>query len=78
MRAISLYCDLVGNAVLTGLEAEMVASEADLGEAEIAPVELGIGETAETVVDESGNEEDKQSVVNEVNAENPNDASSLS
>ena len=77
MRAISLYCDLVGNAVLTGLEAEMVASGADLGEAEIAPVELGIEEIAETVVDESGKEEGKQSVVNEVNAsESSNEASS--
>ena len=75
MRAISLYCDLVGNAVLTGLEAEMVASGADLGEAEIAPVELGIEEIAETVVDESGKEEGKQSVVNEVNAsESSNEA----
>tara|TARA_X000000950_G_scaffold284071_1_gene386402 strand:+ start:1188 stop:2204 length:1017 start_codon:yes stop_codon:yes gene_type:complete len=77
MRAISLYCDLVGNAVFTGLEAEMVASGADLGEAEIAPVELGIEEIAETVVDESGKEESKQSVVNEVNAsESSNEASS--
>jgi len=77
MRAISLYCDLVGNAVLTGLEAEMVASGADLGEADIAPVELGIEEIAETVVDESGKEEGKQSVVNEVNAsESSNEASS--
>ena len=77
MRAISLYCDLVGNAVLTGLEAEMVASGADLGEAEIAPVELGIEEIAETVVDESGKEEGKQAVVNEVNAsESSNEASS--
>ena len=77
MRAISLYCDLVGNAVLTGLEAEMVASGADIGEAEEAPVELGIEEIAETVVDENGAEEDKQSLVDQVNAlENPNEASS--
>ena len=77
MRAISLYCDLVGNAVLTGLEAEMVASGADIGEAEVAPVELGIEEIAETVVDENGAEEGKQSLVDQVNAlENPNEASS--
>ena len=77
MRAISLYCDLVGNAGLTGLEAEMVASGADLGEAEDAPVELGIEEIAETVVDESGKKEGKQSVVNEVNAsESSNEGSS--
>ena len=77
MRAISLYCDLVGNAVFTGLEAEMVASGADIGEAEVAPVELGIGETAETIVDETSNEEGKQSTVDQVDAsENPNEASS--
>ena len=77
MRAISLYCDLVGNAVLTGLEAEMVASGADIGEAEEAPVELGIEEIAETVVDENGAEESKQSLVDQVNAlDNPNEASS--
>ena len=75
MRAISLYCDLVGNAVLTGLEAEMVASGADIGEAEVAPVELGIEEIAETVVDENGEEGAKQSVVDQANSqENPKEA----
>ena len=68
MRAITLYCDLVGNAVLTGLEAEMVASGADIGEAEVAPVELGIEEIAETVVDENGEEGAKQSVVHQSNS----------
>ena len=77
MRAISLYCDLVGNAVLTGLEAEMVASGVDIGEAEVAPVELGVEEIAETVVDENGAEEGKQSVVEQVNtSEDPKEASS--
>ena len=77
MRAISLYCDLVGNAVLTGLEAEMVASGVDIGEAEVAPVELGVEEIAETVVDENGVEEGKQSVVEQVNtSEDPKEASS--
>tara|TARA_B100000989_G_scaffold122624_4_gene90619 strand:- start:687 stop:1691 length:1005 start_codon:yes stop_codon:yes gene_type:complete len=77
MRAISLYCDLVGNAVLTGLEAEMVASGADIGEAEVAPVELGIEEIAETVGDENGEEEAKQPQGGEVTAsENPKQASS--
>ena len=77
MRAISLYCDLVGNAVLTGLEAEMVASGADLGEAENAPAELGIEEIAETVVDESSKEEGEKSGVDEAKAsESPNEGSS--
>ena len=42
MRAISLYCDLVGSAVLTGLQAELVASGQDLGDADDIPVELGL------------------------------------
>ena len=77
MRAISLYCDLVGNAVLTGLEAEMVASGADLGEAENAPVEVGIEEIAETVVDESSKEEGEKSGVDEAKASgSPSEGSS--
>jgi small subunit ribosomal protein S2 len=34
MRAISLYCDLVEGAVLTGLQAELVASGEDIGASE--------------------------------------------
>ena len=39
MRAIALYCELVGNSVLTGLQAEMVASGTDIGASEEVPVE---------------------------------------
>ena len=39
MRAIALYCDLVGNAVLTGLQAEMVATGADIGASAELPIE---------------------------------------
>jgi small subunit ribosomal protein S2 len=39
MRAIALYCELVGNSVLTGLQAEMVASGTDIGESEEVPME---------------------------------------
>jgi small subunit ribosomal protein S2 len=39
MRAIAIYCDLVGNAVLTGLQAEMVATGADIGASEELPIE---------------------------------------
>jgi len=39
LRAISLYCDLVADSVLGGIQEEMVASGADLGEAEEAPQE---------------------------------------
>ena len=38
-RAIALYCDLVSDAVLDGLQAEAIATGADVGEAEQAPVE---------------------------------------
>jgi small subunit ribosomal protein S2 len=39
IRAISLYCDLFAEAVLDGIQAEITAGGADLGEAEEAPVE---------------------------------------
>jgi len=39
IRAISLYCELISGAVLDGLEAEMVASGIDIGEAEETVVE---------------------------------------
>ena len=52
MRAITLYCDLVGNAVLTGLQAEMAASGEDIGEAEVIPAEAGLDAAADTEPDE--------------------------
>ncbi|MCW9032648.1 MAG: 30S ribosomal protein S2 [Rhodospirillales bacterium] len=39
LRAINLYCDLISGAVVDGLQAELSASGADLGEQEEAPVE---------------------------------------
>ena len=39
IRAVSLYSELVADAVLDGLEREMVASGVDIGEREAAPVE---------------------------------------
>ena len=39
MRAISLYCDLVADCVLDGLQAEMLSTGVDIGEGEIAPIE---------------------------------------
>ena len=46
LRAISLYCDLIANAVLDGIQAEVMASGGDAGEAEEAPSET-LPETAE-------------------------------
>jgi small subunit ribosomal protein S2 len=39
-RAINLYCDLLVGAVLDGLQAEMVASGADVGAFEAPPEEI--------------------------------------
>jgi small subunit ribosomal protein S2 len=39
-RAINLYCDLMVGAVLDGIQAEMAASGADLGEVETVPEEM--------------------------------------
>jgi small subunit ribosomal protein S2 len=39
MRAIHLYCDLVANSVLDGLQAELAASGVDIGARAEAPVE---------------------------------------
>jgi len=39
MRAIALYCDLVADAVLDGLQAELLSAGVDIGEAVEAPVE---------------------------------------
>ena len=46
LRAIDLYCDLLADAVLEGLQVEVTASGADLGEAEEAPVETALAEEA--------------------------------
>ena len=39
MRAIELYCQLISDAILDGLQQEMITSGADIGAAEEAPVE---------------------------------------
>ena len=39
MRAINLYCGLVSGAVLDGLQAELMATGADIGESEEGPLE---------------------------------------
>ena len=43
IRAISLYCELVTNAVLDGIEREMTAAGQDIGELETAPQEQAAG-----------------------------------
>jgi small subunit ribosomal protein S2 len=39
MRAITLYCTLVADCVLDGLQAELLSTGVDIGEGEMAPVE---------------------------------------
>jgi small subunit ribosomal protein S2 len=39
IRAIALYCDLISDAVLDGIQREVLASGGDVGEGEAAPVE---------------------------------------
>ncbi|SOB90204.1 30S ribosomal protein S2 [Thalassospira xiamenensis] len=46
IRAIQLYCDLFVGAVLDGIQQEMTASGADLGESEEVPVEAAAVEEA--------------------------------
>ena len=45
LRAIELYCDLMARTVLSGIEAEMIASGTDIGEMD-APVEAALEEEA--------------------------------
>jgi small subunit ribosomal protein S2 len=56
-RAINLYCDLMVGAVLDGIQAEMAASGADLGEIEDLPEELTAAEEVETPEEPAAAEE---------------------
>lgn len=56
-RAIRLYCDLVADAVLDGIQADLAAKGVDLGAAEAAPEEVVAEEaTAEAPVEEAAAE----------------------
>ncbi|MBW8726005.1 MAG: 30S ribosomal protein S2 [Inquilinus limosus] len=48
LRAIELYCELFSGAVISGIQAEMTASGADVGGLEEAPVEEVLPPPAET------------------------------
>jgi small subunit ribosomal protein S2 len=70
MRAISLYCDLVGGAVLTGLQAELVASGEDIGASEEPLIEAEL--RAENLpVEQKEPEVLPETVKNEVDQEKP-------
>ena len=81
IRAISLYCDLMAEAVLDGIQQEMVASGTDLGESEEAPAETlpedpaaaQEGEEPAAAADEAATaaEEGKNAATDEPQAQEP-------
>jgi small subunit ribosomal protein S2 len=58
IRAISLYCDLAAAAVLDGLQQEMIASGADVGEAEELPAEQLPAESEEAAASADAEQEE--------------------
>lgn len=50
-RAIRLYCDLIADAVLDGIQADLTAKGVDLGAVAEAPAEVVVEEVVETVVE---------------------------
>ncbi|UUX50374.1 30S ribosomal protein S2 [Nisaea acidiphila] len=59
MRAVTLYCDLIGQAVLSGLQEEMTASGADIGESEEAPAEPAVEAAEEAPAEAAETEGEK-------------------
>ena len=66
MRAVSMYCELVANAVLAGLQAEMMASGSDVGESAEAPSEPAL---AAEVAEAAGEAAEGEAVAEEKVAE---------
>jgi small subunit ribosomal protein S2 len=62
LRAIGLYCDLIADAVLDGIQAEMTASGADIGESAEGPLESlpEEGESAAAAGGEAGEQAQPQ------------------
>jgi small subunit ribosomal protein S2 len=71
MRAITLYCELAQTAVLDGLQAEMIASGADIGSSEVAPEEPAVAEVAKEATDDGKKD---QSIAEEAHADAEKDA----
>jgi ribosomal protein S2 len=72
-RAISTYCNLMADAVLDGIQQELISSGADVGEAEEAPAE-DLPEEAKTEAaktEEAKVEEAKEAPAEEPKAEEP-------
>ena len=54
LRAIAMYCDLVSDSVLDGIQAEMQTGGGDAGESEVAPREVLPEEPAEAATGDAG------------------------
>lgn len=67
-RALRLYCDLVADAVLDGIQADLAAKGVDLGAADDAPAEEV---AAEAVAEEAAAEAPAEAKVEETAAEEP-------
>ena len=70
MRAITLYCDLDGGAVLNGLQAELVASGEDIGASEEPLIEAELG-TENLPVEQKEPEVLIETAENEVDQDKP-------
>ena len=70
MRAITLYCDLVGGAVLTGLQAELVASGEDIGASEEPLIEAEL-EAENLPVEQKEPEVLNEAAENEIDQDKP-------
>ena len=57
MRAIALYCELAQNAILDGLQQEMMASTGDLGTSADTPAEPALNEAPIEALNEKGAED---------------------
>lgn len=49
VRAITLYCDLIASAVLSGIQAEMSAAGVDVGASEEVPVDVAVTDEVDEV-----------------------------
>ena len=68
MRAIALYCDLVGTAILHGLQEEQIAAGRDIGESEEGPVEAGLAADEEDTAGEAEGEPETQAASEQTQA----------
>ncbi len=71
LRAINLYCELVSDAVLDGIQAEMVGKGVDLGASEAVPEEAALTEEARSESVQEQPSPDTDSVPNSLQETEP-------